>query len=272
MVDFLTVPDELLGVAEAVTLEQEASGFKVTVEDANVLGLPYLCPIVARRADLTRFIYVESSIPPVAKTRDIRGFCCSQTRSTQFCVALPATATITGTQMTSLRAQGIGILLVDSFIDSVDEILPPNDLTLSVSLPDLSRYPNAVRAVLGPSWDTLRRGLFLEGFDDACVAFESEVRKYIIRHKRGRMEFLQGNPPSDAQVRRRTMGQLCRLLADITNPNHADSQLLSILSALNDDRVRVAHKRRDGRSVGALRRNLGAHLWRIVQGVEHAIN
>jgi hypothetical protein len=272
--EFLTIPEELESVAVATVEGMKAAGYSVKLEDTSLMGVPYLPTVTAIRGGTVVHIFVEAGVPTSIKMREFRGYCAAQRTDTRYAVALPPSANPTGEHMAQAQKQGIGLYLAGS--GSFHELIPASDLTLSLNLPDLSRYPNAVRRHLGPSWETCRRGQALEGFDDACVVLEGLARKYLARHRKKRtLVFVNGKGTpvkvTDAAIRKMTMGQLAKLFEQIHKPNHSDTQLANILRALNPDRIRVAHKRRDGRSLGALRQNMHRHFWSIAEGVEAAL-
>lgn len=272
--EFLTIPEELSGVALAAAGGLEESGYSLRIEDPSLMGVPYLPTISATRAGTTMHVFVELNIPSTSKLREVRAYCAAQRSDTRYALALPFHAAPAGELLAQVQRQGVGLYLAAP--GSFHELSPPVDLTLNLNLPDLSRYPNPVRSELGPSWETCRRGQALEGFDDACVVLEGLARTYIIRHRKKRsLTFLSApgrvRTVSDANIRKMTMGQLAVLFSQIHNPNHPDTQLANVLSSLNPDRVRVAHKRRDGRSLGALRQNMHRHFWSIAEGVQAAL-
>jgi len=273
--EFLTIPEELEGVAIATVSDIQSAGYVVKIEDSSLMGVPYLPTLSATRGGTTLHLFVESSIPSPGKMREFRAYCAAQGTDTRYAVVLPADSHPTAAQMTHAQEVGIGLYVGDSG-NGLHELIPATDLTLPLNLPDLSRYSNSVRSQLGSTWETCRRGHPMEGFDDACIVLEGLARNYVIRHRRKRqLKFL--NPRgserlvTDAAIRRMTMGQLAGLFSQIHKPNHSDTQLRNVLKALNPDRVRVAHKRRDGRSRGALRKNMHRHFWSIAEGVEAAL-
>ncbi|GGL45809.1 hypothetical protein GCM10012283_30560 [Phycicoccus endophyticus] len=271
--EFLTIPEELAGAAVAAVEDLAKAGYSVKIEDSSLIGVPYLPTISATRGQTTVHVFVETSIPSTSKLREFRAYCAAQRTDTRYALTLPSSANPSSESLAQVQRHGIGLYLCGA--EGMHELSPPADLTLNLNLPDLSRYPNRVRRELGPSWETCRRGQALEGFDDACVVLEGLARKYIIRHRSKRsLTFLRASGArtvSDATIRRMTMGQLAVLFGEIHNPNHADTQLTNVLKALNPDRVRVAHRRRDGRSLGALRQNIHGHFWSIAEGVEAAL-
>ena len=272
--EFLTIPEELSGVATATVEGLRGSGYTVKVEDPSLMGVPYLPTLSASRGGTTVHVFVESGVPSPSKLREFRAYCAAQRADTRYALALPPAAVPSGEQLAQLQRQGVGVYL--SGADVFHEVSPPVDLTLNLNLPDLSRYSNHVRRELSSSWESCRRGQALEGFDDACVVLEGLARKYIIRHRRKRsLTFLsapgRARVVTDANIRKMTMGQLAVLFSQIHMPNHADTLLANVLKTLNPDRVRVAHKRRDGRSVGALRQNMHRHFWSIAEGVDAAL-
>lgn len=271
----LTVPEELLGVAERLCEHFEANGYSVKMEDRSRTDYPYMPTIRCKRASTVIFMEVVGDVPGKERLREWKAYCSSQRGDTRFALGMPMLRELSASHLVALRAEGIGLFAVGEGYE-VQEIVNPHDLSLNLQPPTLSAYPNRVRKTLGPAWEELHRGNWREGFDAACVALEGEVRKYLIRNTLNqRLSF--GSPSGGARThsardfKRMTMGQLKDALASITNPNHADSILYTVLRSLNPDRILVAHRRQEARAESKLRRKVPGHLWSIVRGVEQAV-
>lgn len=272
---FLTVPEELLGIAERLAEYFRTAGYTVVVEDRSRPDYPYMPTLKCKRGPTTILLEVVGAIPSRERLREWRAYCSSRSRDTRFAFGVPLSEHLTATQLANLEADGIGLFAVSDEY-RVQEMLNPHDLPLNLQPPALDAYPRRVRSVLGPAWDELQRGNWREGFDAACVALESEVRRYLLRHiKSGRLAFQtpKGRPKTfgNQDIQRMPMGRLKDSLEMIVKPNHADSMLLRILESLNPDRILVAHKRQESRAETRMRKKVPGHLWSIVRAVEHAV-
>ena len=272
--EFLTVAEEIIELADTCVDAFESEGYTVTIEDRSLPEAPYLPTLTCQRGNARMFVEVCETLPERAVLREWTAFCKSQSSDTRFALAVSE-----GCQLSEdpeyLVSEGIGVFFIGA-IGSLKEIHQARDQGMAIDLPVLTSYPNEVRAALGEAWDELRRGNWREGFDAACVVFESEVRVYVIRHlEHGRLTFVKssGKPytPTEADINRKTMGQLVRLLDEIATPNHGDSVLHGLLRGLNPDRILVAHQRRSPDAEKKLREAVPQHLWRIVRGVAEAL-
>lgn len=273
--EFLTVAEELLDVAERLVDHFEGDGYTVAVEDQSRPDYPYMPTIRCKRQSTTLFIEVVDAPPSKEHVREWHAYCSSQSRDSRYAIGVRLGDQIAAEDLASLRSGGVGVFAVDDGY-SVIELANPHDLALNLNPPTLTAYPNRVRKALGPAWEDFRRGNWREGFDSACIALETEVRKYLKRHIRsGRLTFQTpaGRPKtySDAAIDRMTMGQLKDTLSLVIKPNHADSMLLRVLTDLNPDRILVAHRRGESAAETRLRRKVPRHLWSIARGVEQAI-
>ncbi len=272
---FLTVAEELLDVAEKLADHFEGNGYTVTVEDRSRPDYPYMPTLRCKRQSTTLFVEVVDAKPSKEHIREWRAFCSSQSRDSRYAIGIRLGGHIGAEDLASLQSDGVGVLAVDKDY-SVVELSNPHDLALNLNPPTLTAYPNRVRKALGPAWEELRRGNWREGFDSACIALETEVRKYLKRHIRsGRLTFLtaSGRPKTftEASIDRMTMGQLKDAFGLVVKPNHADSMLFGVLSDLNPDRILVAHRRGESAAETRLRRKVPRHLWSIARGVEQAV-
>lgn len=265
---FLTVPDELLGEASAVASHYHDLGYRVTVEPRE-LGYPFAPTLRAVRKPTTVFVEVDKKVR-IDRAKEWTGYASSCSTDTQVVIALPSTARV-GVQLTlRLQRLGVGVLMVADGV--VNETIAPRDLTMNVSLPTISRDPAAIRSALGPAYEHFGRAQWREGFEDACVVLEQSCRKYLWKAlQSGRVTVMKpnGRPKvmTKQTVENLTMGQLAGDMSRMTPQTHSDSVLVGTLQALNRDRVRVAHKKREPAAERALRTSVPVHMWRIVQAL-----
>lgn len=272
---FLTVAEELLGVADALCSYFEEAGYSIKIEDSSRIDYPYLPTLRCKRGSTSLLVEIVDSIPPLKRLKEWRAYCSAQQRDTRFALAVSVDVALSMSDLSRIEGERIGLYTVDDTY-VVREICNPHDLALGLELPSLTDYPNRVRKVLGPAWEELRRGNWHEGFDSACIALETEVRRYVKRHVgSGRLQFqtAAGNRRvlDDRKIDKMTMGQLKDLLESATTPTHSDSALHGILANLNPDRILVAHRRLESRAEKRLRQKVPGHLWSIVRGVEQAV-
>ena len=181
--------------------------------------------------------------------------------------AVPDTANLTATTQMQLSKLGVGLLIASA--DEVKETMPPQDLALSLELPDISQASKRLRKVLGPVYEQFERNQWREGFEEACVALESGAREYLWKTlQSGRTVVLRANgstkPLKKQRVYSMTMGALAVDFQRLQQQSHADSVIAATLDAVNKDRIRVAHKKRAATAERALRLNVGQQMWRIV--------
>ena len=268
--EYLTIPEELQAIADRLLQWFEDHGYNVKVEDRSRPEYPTLPCFVCRRGPTSLYVDLAGELPRAEHVREWEAFCRVQSADSRYVVAVRTSAVSMNRQL-QLVADGIGLLAVDEHYD-VHELNPAADKSIADDLPKLTKYPKEVRRILAPSWEEVGRGRLLEGFDDACVAFENEARKYLVRHaKSGRISFAGTTTPSPQKIGRMTMGQMIDAFSKIQRPNHADSVILQTLRDLNPDRIRVAHKRKDGRSLAALRQNAPGLMWKLGACMEHCL-
>jgi hypothetical protein len=265
---FLTVAEELLGEASAVAAHYVALGYKVK-EEPRELGYPFAPTLRCKRRPTTVFGEVDRRVR-MERVGEWAAFASSAASDTQVVAAVPATARVSSRQNVTLKTMGVGLLIVSD--GTVTEAMAPRDLAMNVSLPNIGRDPTAIRAALGPAYEHFARSQWREGFGDACVVLEGACRKYLWKAlKSGRTIVLKenGNPKllKKAQVDNLTMGQLAGDFSRMQKQNHCDSILAAGLAALNDDRILVAHKKRETAAERALRDNVGPQMWRIVHAL-----
>jgi hypothetical protein len=200
--------------------------------------------------------------------KDWVGFASSLSSDTKVYLALPEGAPL-GTRIhMQLQNLGIGLLLVSG--SDVKETMPAKDLALQLQLPDLRKEAKRLKRKLGPVYEQFNRNQWRQGFEEACITFETEARGYLWKLLRsGRTIVMEANGKrqkvlTKAQIDKMTMGALAKDFTNLQQQNHADSVIGQTLTHVNPDRILVAHKRLSAAAEKKLRKNVGPQMWRIV--------
>ena len=272
MVDFLTIPDELLHVAEAAYNHYRHHGYEVSVEHREI-GFPFTPALVCSRGHETHIVEVVGGMDD-ARVRRWKTFGISQIRDTRVTFAAPDLDVIGNAGVVLLRQDHLGLLVLNG--GAVVEITAAADLAVPMALPDLGDLPNALWPLLGPVYEKLNRGEWRDALAEACSAVETFARNYLVEGTAtGRIVVLNGNGTvralTAAQIRRQTLGQLAENFGRIQNRNHTDSVIANILPAINPERVGLAHHRNDALVEEQLRRNAGNHMHAIIACLEELV-
>ncbi len=261
---FLTVPDELLGVASAVADHLEARGYRVTAERHDI-GYPFTPTLYAKRGSTTAFVEVDATVR-VERLAEWVAYGRSRSRDTRVWVALAVDAPRGRGEDIALKKLGVGVLLIEG--ESVNEMLPSQDLALNLALPDMSAAPRPVRELLGRAYEHFDRAEWRESFQDACLALETSARRHLwagIRSGRITLVSPAGRQLSrtKAQIDRLTMGQLGDQFAMIQPQSRADRVIGDALRRVNSDRIPATHHKLTAAAETRLRRNVGRQMWLI---------
>jgi hypothetical protein len=262
---YLTIPDELLGVAERAETYFRDRGYRVKIENRD-LAYPYVPAFTAARSPTSLIVEVQSTISLDRVDQWVR-YCKSCTKDMRFATCVPAGIELPTSMVMALRRNGIGLYSTNH---DVMEILAPTDQAVALQLPELRGFSAAIRDMLGPSYEKCGRGDWREGFEDACQAFETEARAHLKRgSKRIKVLDKKGNviKLTAKRIDKMTIGQLAHQYAQIQSPNYLDSQIAQTLTAINPDRIGVVHKKRKGRAETSLRKNVGHLMWTIINCV-----
>jgi hypothetical protein len=266
MRSFVTVSDDLEALADVLATHLEGYGYRLKIEEQK-LEYPSTPTMVGRRSHTTLIVEVAARIE-LEKLMAWSAFAKSCPRDTRVALGMPSNPT-DAAEHDKLREEGVGLYVVQS--GTVTEVLAGRDLAVSIGLPTLADYPTAVRRSLGAAFEQIGRGNWREGFEDACVALESEARRYLKRHMAtGRIVIVnaKGIRLTGTSVDRMTIGKLAATFLRIPTMNVSDSKIAGTLKQINDDRIRVAHKKGTGRAEAALRRNVGRMVWTITANME----
>jgi hypothetical protein len=264
---FLTVADVLLPSAHAAYDHFRGMGYRVTVEKADAAA-PYAPTMTAVRTSTT--VHVEvCGVVDFARMKEWVSYSKSTARDTRVSVCMPASAAVSAGTEEELRKLGVGLL---RFGTTIAEAIAPIDLALNVELPAL---PPSLREALGPAYEKYQRGEWRECFEEACNALEEEARRYLKRwSKTGRIKVQRKKGPMQltiSQINGLSMGGVRNAFRDILSPTSLDSAIEQVLAAVNPDRVERVHRRRAKRTETRLRRNMGKHMWQIVNVMKQMI-
>jgi len=261
---FQTVIDDLIPCALAVVTHLRAHGYKVKIEVPDYAA-PFTPTMTATRGSTWLHLEVVGSVD-VERLREWVAYGKSVSRDTRLAVCVPSVPDVPSAVILTLRRIGVGLLVFDG--ETVVESLQAIDLAMNVELPRLSKQPQQVRELLGHAYEQFDRGEWREGFENACNALEEESRKYLLRwSKTGRIKVI--TPRGSAQlttraIKRLTLGQLANAFKNILAPTSLDVIIEQALTRINPDRIERTHRRHQKRTEERLRRNVGQHMWQIV--------
>jgi hypothetical protein len=263
--EFLTVPDDLLGIAAAAVDWLKRYGYTATPEHHET-GYPYTPTVHGKRGSATAFIEVDAQIDlDRMKLWVAYGRSCGA--DTRIWCALAEDAKRSGKQDRELKSLGVGLLLIGD--GKADETMAAKDLALGVELPDISTLPGRVQKKLGPVYEHFDRGEWREGFAEACLALEDAARKHLWRGvKAGRVVIMskKGNQEAltKSAIDRLTMGQLAQRFGLILQQSRADRVIGDALKTVNPNRIGVTHHKSRAAVETKLRRDVGKQMWMIV--------
>lgn len=197
-------------------------------------------------------------------------YCKCRSNETYYSLVLPATGReVAASTLVCLRNFGVGVYVCDA--DNLSEIVGPRDLSLNLSLPDLSGEKKALRVALAGVYAKFDRGDWFDGFKDACQLLEAKARKALVNKVRaGSVSFAKNGSPktySMDQIGRQTLGQLAYSYSEIVLPTGQEQIISRALGELNPDRVGAVHRTNDGRVRGRLRKKVGVHMWMLIKGL-----
>lgn len=262
--EFLTVSDDLLGVATAVADYLHGRGY-VVVPERQEIGYPFTPTLHAKRGSTTAFVEVDGRIQ-LTRLTEWAAYGRSCTRDTRVWVALDAHAPRSGAVDVDLKKLGIGILVADAGV--ISEILPSQDLALNLALPDITTAPRPVQKILGRAYEHFDRAEWRESFNDACLALETTARGHLWKGiKSGRVVLVSPNGKpvsmSKSEVDKLSMGQLADRFTMIQPQSRADRVIGDALKRVNPDRVPATHHKLRATTETRLRRNVGRQMWLI---------
>jgi hypothetical protein len=263
--EFLTVPDELLGIASAAADWLKSRGYTVTPE-RHETGYPYTPTLHGKRTSATALIEVDAQAE-LDRLKQWVAYGRSCNADTRVWCALAEDAKRTGKQDRELKNLGVGLLLVGE--EKADETMAAKDLALGVELPGITTLPRRVQKKLGPVYEHFDRAEWREGFAEACLALEDAARKHLWKGiKVGRIMIVSANGKQEQLTKQKidqlTMGQLAGRFGLIVKQSRADRVIGDALKTINPNRIGVTHHKGKAAVEAKLRRDVGGQMWLIV--------
>ncbi len=261
---YKTVSDELVECAERTERYFRDRGYSIRIEKYQ-LGFPYTPTFLCKLEHITLIVEVVAQVSLerlqvwIAYAQSCRG-------DTRVAISLARQEVLEEAQEQFCRDNSIAVYVSEG--QMIRERMGHRDLALHVQLPKLALLKPKLRGLLGPAYVQFEQGNWREGFENACQAFEVEVKKYLkkgIQSKR----IIRGPRVLPARkIDRMPMGALKDSFFQIQNMNGTDSIIAKTLQQINPDRVGVAHHRAQARTETRLRRNFGQHMWAIVAAMK----
>tara|TARA_R110002110_G_scaffold412611_1_gene638716 strand:+ start:1917 stop:2726 length:810 start_codon:yes stop_codon:yes gene_type:complete len=262
MPDFLTVPDELLYLANAAFGHFDELGYACTVEPKE-LEYPERPAFVAELNGEHTISVVCSHIDAKHVGRWVR---CgkSMTSPTKIAFVLPANGL--DQHVPIATAQGAGIFTI-SDDSTVTMISGGVDLTFQIALPELTDESAAMKRKLAVAYQKFAAGDWRDAFSEACIVLEQEARNYFIGHiETGRIVTINNKgkvkTPTVEAVARMTIGRLYTAFSETQNLNSTDQLVIDTLKKINSARINGAHHR--GKNEAAIRPLIGSNMHAIV--------
>lgn len=265
--NFALVPTDLIDGVVIYGRWLEENGFRVFCEPFD-LEYPNTPVFKGTRNGEEHYVEVASAIN-LSRTEEWVKYGKAASNDTRIIVAVANGKPISPEHLTKIQKWGVGVHLID--VSGVNIMCSPHDLSLNVDFPRIDRK---MIKKLGRSKELLEQGNWKEAFEDACIAFETDVRSYLTKEfNNNRIMFMdnQGKPVgiNQSQIDKATLGKLGYMFSVISNPNQMQSRIAVAIERINDDRVTVAHyKHKSGRRLKTLRKKVGKDLQIIVNALE----
>lgn len=267
--DFISVPDDLVSTALTYGRWLESRGFTVKKEPYT-LGLPYTPVFLGKRGQSFTFFEIMSK-PDLNRLGQWSSYAKSCHKETRVCLGVPEESDINDSELKALRTLGIGLWKLSD--GTPQELIAAQDLALHMELPSL---PIKLRKGLGSAYDLINKGHWHEGFEVACIELERQARIYLNAQIRTRGISVAKSSKKNytpKEIRTMTIGNLAIAFARIPSPNGRDTRILQALEHINRDRITVVHYREsDARRESRLRKNVGKHMFILVQGLKDIHN
>jgi hypothetical protein len=264
MTEFRTVPIDLMHVAVRAEAFFRGRGFRIDAEPSD-LAYPYTPTLRLRRRQTTVIVEVDA-LADMRRLTQWAAFCRSQSSDYQVALAVPPEATRHEWEG-ALRDAGIGLFVCT---DQPFEAIAPQDLSVNISLPDLSLQSALVRTALGEAYDAFDRSMWRECFKKGSAALETSAKRALQRGVTSGRVIVQprgGQPVTSTQIGRMTMGQLTRAYRNIRNPTHRQQLVGAALKTVYGDRNLATHHEGSAAAERKLRQNVGNDMWVIVNAM-----
>lgn len=270
-IEFLTLPEELLGLAELVRTELKRRGYTVKVEPRDV-ALPGTPTLIAQRQHETNYILVVENLQIVELERWI-SYSKSCPGDTRTIMCIRKAGLLKPLDITKMRSAGVGLVgVIDGRLQWLSDA---RDLAFHAELPDRSTLKPKVRSLLGPAFDRFEKGDWRESFREACVVLEESCRIYLIRnYKIGRVVYKDGKAikrPNQTVIKRMPLGVMKQVFCNLISQNQIEATLCTALTKLNPDRVKRTHNPSSRKTEQDLRKRVGTHMWLIVNALSDLV-
>lgn len=256
---FRTVSEELIEVVVALANDRAQSGYRVRVEPEEI-HLPSTPALKLVRTPTT--IFVEPGGKRLSKATLENWIRYAQSCSKDTRLLYCCDGYLSPQNEKWLRERRVGLAVLEE--GAILEKLVPHDLAMKLQLPPIKGLKVGLRTKLSLAYEKEQQGDWRQAFEEACKAFETDVRKYLKTHcQSGRITVLARRPitPTREEIDRMTIGGLATCFRNIVRKNQLDSRIGVTLSEINKDRITVAHNRPRETS---LRANVGRHMWAII--------
>lgn len=269
-IDFKTVPDELLHVAEALEEYLADRGYQISIETPE-LGFPFTPTITGSRGHEKLIIELSSVIDSPRLNRWVK-FCKSQNSDTRLCATVAHDEAHRAETSEYCQLNRIGLWTFRE--GQIVEQRAPIDLAVHVELPELKEIPPKLRPYLADPFKKIQSGEWRDGLGDIYLAIEDRARDYLkegIDRTRIVSVTVKGKILARDKVDGMTMGQLAIAFKNIRSQNQQDSLIASTLALINPTRVKLTHKRLQKSAEESIRKDVGKHVWAAINCLEEIL-
>lgn len=270
MPKFNTIATELVEHAEVAHDHFRNLGYTIKLEPYEIYYPS--CPAIVCKNNHTQLAIIVCGRIEMQKLTDWVDLAKSMQRDFRVAICIPAESVQKHLPKHQLSLQQLGVGVYVSSNGNLANLIAPVDQNINVKLPNLANQPKAVRKILGPAYEHFHGGRWRDCFDEACTAFEQEVRPYFKKALvSGRLNVFDDKGrvknPAPERVDKMTLGQLGIEFGKARPLNGTDSQIQKALTQINPDRVSAVHKNKNPNTERRLRKNVGIHMHVIVQAI-----
>lgn len=265
---YVTVSPDLVEYADAAADYLLEEGYKVSVEPRG-LYFPNTPTMLGKKGS-TEFV-VEVVINAASfNCLDWVHYARARSKETFIAVVLPEATNISTDDLSRLRSHGVGVCRANA--GQVDVLLQYVDVSTTIGLPDLSKEKKQLRRVLKPCFKKIMEGSVVDGFKDACGAFEDLARGHFkagVASTRIKLVTKDGKSRqvTPAQVDRFTLGQLGVAFSEIVAPTQADDLARRAIESILKDRNDATHKASNQTVLRRVKRNTPKHTFAILNAM-----
>ena len=265
--DFITLPDKLSPLASSLADVLKQRGYSVRYEPSEI-SLPSTPALSAKRNHEKLYVLVKERLD-FTEVRNWHRYCQSCSSDTRIAVCVSEGELLT--QADIAKMSGLGVGLVFTLAEEFHWSTQPRDIAFHAQLPDRRELNAKVRILLGEALDRFDEHEWRTGFENACLVFEDESRKYLLRNvPQGRIKYLRKSKlisPTRAQIRRMTLGTLKLIFCNLHRQNQLEAKICAALDSLNPQRIRRIHNARSASAERTLRHHVGVQMWTIINAL-----